>query len=221
MGRKCTRLLTVEQILAWADAHHARTGRWPHAGRGAVPEAPGLTWNAVNLALYYGRRGLPGGSSLDQLLRRCRGKGGRPPALAVDTIVAWAKAHHARTGRWPKTNSGPVPEAPGETWGRVNGALWEGHRGLPGGDTLAKLLDRHRWGFWTPEEDELLRTLPPAEVARRTGRTLLAVYVRCHELGLPDGLPAARHATRSGGGGLRGGGGGRRRGGRVTGEEYR
>jgi hypothetical protein len=21
--------LTVEQILAWADAHHARTGEWP------------------------------------------------------------------------------------------------------------------------------------------------------------------------------------------------
>jgi hypothetical protein len=109
--------------------------------------------------------------------------------LAVDNIVAWAKAHYVRTGRWPHRDSGPVLEAPGETWGRINGALWQGSRGLPGGDSLAKLRDRHRRGdFWTPEEDELVRTLPPAGAARRTGRTLLAVYVRCNELGVPDGL---------------------------------
>jgi hypothetical protein len=31
---------------------------------------------------------------------------------------------------------------------------------------------------WTPEEDELLRQLPAAEVAQRTGRSLAAVYCR-------------------------------------------
>jgi hypothetical protein len=31
---------------------------------------------------------------------------------------------------------------------------------------------------WTPEEDELARTLPPAEVARETGRTVEAVHCR-------------------------------------------
>ena len=40
---------------------------------------------------------------------------------------------------------------------------------------------------WTPEEDALLRRLPAAEVARRTGRSLAAVYSRRRELGLPDG----------------------------------
>jgi hypothetical protein len=39
---------------------------------------------------------------------------------------------------------------------------------------------------WTPEEDEALRTLPPAEVAAKTGRSLAAVYTRRWELGLPD-----------------------------------
>jgi hypothetical protein len=40
---------------------------------------------------------------------------------------------------------------------------------------------------WTPEEDDLVRTLPAAEVVRRTGRTLAAMYVRRSLLGVPDG----------------------------------
>ena len=40
---------------------------------------------------------------------------------------------------------------------------------------------------WTDDEDELLRTLPAPEVARRTGRTLAAVYCRRQDLRLPDG----------------------------------
>jgi hypothetical protein len=40
---------------------------------------------------------------------------------------------------------------------------------------------------WTPEEDELVRTLPPDEAAERTGRTLIAVWSHRRVLGLPDG----------------------------------
>jgi hypothetical protein len=40
---------------------------------------------------------------------------------------------------------------------------------------------------WAPEEDELVRSLPAAEAARRTGRTLAAVWHRRRVLGLPDG----------------------------------
>jgi Ni/Co efflux regulator RcnB len=40
---------------------------------------------------------------------------------------------------------------------------------------------------WTPEEDSLLRAFPAKEVARRTGRSLTAVYNRRIDLGLPDG----------------------------------
>jgi hypothetical protein len=40
---------------------------------------------------------------------------------------------------------------------------------------------------WTVEEDELLKTLPAEEVARRTGRTLTAIYTRRQRLGMPDG----------------------------------
>jgi hypothetical protein len=42
---------------------------------------------------------------------------------------------------------------------------------------------------WTPEEDELVRALPLAEVAGRTGRSLSSVYARRNELGV---APAGR-----------------------------
>jgi hypothetical protein len=40
---------------------------------------------------------------------------------------------------------------------------------------------------WTPEQDELVRTLPIAEVMRKTGRTRYAVLGRRHRLRVPDG----------------------------------
>lgn len=41
--------------------------------------------------------------------------------------------------------------------------------------------------IWTPEEDEMVRTLAVEEATRRTGRTLGAVYARRARLRLPDG----------------------------------
>jgi hypothetical protein len=120
------------------------------------------------------------------------------PRLTVEQILAWADAHQARTGRWPSSGSGAIPETHSETWAKVHSALWAGHRGLPGGDTLAQLLRRHQRNrrpapsglrTWLPAEDDLIRTLPPAEVARCTRRSLLEVHVRRSELGLPDALP--------------------------------
>ena len=59
--------LTVEQVAGWAEAHHARSGRWPTATSGPVEGAPGETWKAVATALEQGLRGLPGGSCLARL----------------------------------------------------------------------------------------------------------------------------------------------------------
>jgi hypothetical protein len=66
------------------------------------------------------------------------------PTLTVAVILVWADAHHGRIGRWPSCESGPVHGAQGETWGRLDAALREGARGLPGGSSLARLLDEHR-----------------------------------------------------------------------------
>jgi hypothetical protein len=142
----CRPPLTEGQILAWADAHYSRTGRWPRSLPIAILEAPDDTWSAVSSALRTGRRGLPGGSSLSQLLlaqRQVRSPGNAPP-LEIPRILEWADAFRARNGRWPTPQSGPIEEAPGETWSTVSNALIQGFRGLPGGSTIAKLLFEQR-----------------------------------------------------------------------------
>jgi hypothetical protein len=169
--------LTIPQILAWADAHHARTGRWPRFTDGPIPEEPGETWASVNVALQRGTRGLPGGSSLPRLLGRERGARRAPyrPPLTIPEILRWADAHLARTGRWPKAASGPIPEAPAETWRGVHKALRDGLRGLPGGSSLARLLHERRGTWYWSREDRSPMTIPQvlawADAFRgRTGR---------------------------------------------------
>jgi hypothetical protein len=140
--------LRVRQILAWADAHRARHGRWPSLRAGPIPEAPGETWYRVNLALYRGHRGLPRRSSIARVLAAHRGA--RLPGARNRTplnpakILEWADAHHARTGKWPNTRSGPMADAPGERCDGVQNALDVGYRGLPGGSSLTRLLAEQR-----------------------------------------------------------------------------
>lgn len=136
--------LTIETILAWADSFRARTGRWPSAGSGTIPESPGDTWDSINAALARGNRSLRGGTSLAALLQTHRGGSARQAksTLSVEQILAWAEDHRRRTGKWPSADSGPVLEAPSENWRALNTALQEGLRGLPGGDSLSKLRRR-------------------------------------------------------------------------------
>jgi hypothetical protein len=49
---------------------------------------------------------------------------------------------------------------------------------------------------WTPEEDELLRTLPIAKVVKKTGRSMMAVRTRRSRLGLPDARRRERECRR-------------------------
>lgn len=133
--------LTIPQILAWADAYHERTGQWPTMKSGLVDEAPHENWRAINYALYQGRRGLAGGSSLRILIGEQRGF---RPRLTVEQILAWADAHRKRTGEWPAVSSGMVYGVVGEAWQAINQALRRGSRGLPGGSSLSRLLDEQR-----------------------------------------------------------------------------
>lgn len=138
--------LTAAQILAWADAHYQRTGRWPKNNGGRLGGPVDETWKAIDAALRVGVRGLPGGSSLARLLAERRGVRNKSalPRLTAQGNPAWADAHHRRTGQWPTTNSGPVTGAPGETWPTIDSALRAGLRGLPGGSSLARLLAERR-----------------------------------------------------------------------------
>lgn len=138
--------LTEAIILKWAEAHYERTRRWPSVESGEVVDAPGETWIAINGALRRGVRGLPGGSSIHLLLANQRKErpSQYPISLTEEMILAWADAHHARTGQWPGHYSGTVVHGNGETWQGINEALSRGRRGLSGGSTLYRLLREHR-----------------------------------------------------------------------------
>ena len=148
-GRKRNRhtllRLSIKQILAWADADHRRTGSWPIESTGPVHEAPNEKWSALSQALSKGSRGLPSGGSLAQLLAtHGRKKSWHTPSrLSIKQILAWADAHHKRTGKWPIDGTGPVHEAPDEKWSALSKALGSGQRGLPSGGSLARLLAKH------------------------------------------------------------------------------
>jgi hypothetical protein len=64
--------LTLEQILAWADAHFRRRKTWPTQDSGRIAKSGGETWRRVDNALRLGLRGLPGRSSLSQALAKHR-----------------------------------------------------------------------------------------------------------------------------------------------------
>jgi len=156
----CLPPLSPKKMLTWADKHRHRTNEWPIIHSGPILDAPGETWSAIQNALVLGLRGLPGGSSLPQLLAEHRGvrNPSRPPKMTKRKILTWADAHFQRTGKWPSAHSGPIVEAPGETWRGVDRALADGGRGFPGGSSLSRLLDAHR-----PDRD---RTLSIEQILR-------------------------------------------------------
>ncbi len=139
--------MIVSEILAWADAFHAREGRWPGCGSGEIPEATGETWVHVDAALRQGRRDLPGGSSLARLLAERKGKrsSSRVPELTIPQVLAWADAHHTRTGRWPTSASGLISDSGGVYWFNVDNFLKRKAGGVRQGElSLYRLLSRER-----------------------------------------------------------------------------
>ena len=139
-------LLTVDEILTWVDLYYERTGEWPNQRSGPVADAPGEKWVGIDHALASGARGLPGGSTLANLLQENRGvrNEGNLPSLSEAQILNWAVAHHESSGDWPSQRSGPVLDASGETWRNIDASLKNGGRGLPGGSSIAKLLGQMR-----------------------------------------------------------------------------
>ncbi|MGH7193362.1 MAG: hypothetical protein ACREJM_07470, partial [Candidatus Saccharimonadales bacterium] len=137
---------SVEGILAWADEYHQQTGRWPNGNSGVIAGTPGETWGRVEKALRAGTRGLPGGWSLVRLFVEHRGVRSvrHLPSLSVPQILRWARAYFRKHGHWPSRDAGLIEDEPGENWRAVDAALKGGHRGLGGGSSLARLLQRRR-----------------------------------------------------------------------------
>ena len=80
---------------------------------------------------------------------------------------------------------------------RVGKAVARAHRGKSHSEETRRRMSEARRNRgtrppkagrpWTEQEDTLVRTLPAKEVAKRTGRTLTAVWCRRQALGMPDG----------------------------------
>ncbi len=66
------------------------------------------------------------------------------PKLTEEQILEWADAHKAATGFWPIMTSGKLIGVDGETWSAINQALMDGRRGLPGSNSLHRLLEQNR-----------------------------------------------------------------------------
>jgi hypothetical protein len=142
----CLPPLPEREIVEWARRHHRRYGRWPNQNSGPVDDVPGETWKNVHDALRRGGRGLKGGCSLPRFLEaRCGYRNpANPPRLTEQQILIWADAYSKRNGVWPTHESGAISRAAGETWRKVDNALRRGQRGLGAGNSIARLLARHR-----------------------------------------------------------------------------
>jgi hypothetical protein len=88
----------------------------------------------------------------------------------------------------------PSPEAVAKMRAKLVGRkLSAEHRQrIAEGVRRARLIPPAAGKPWSAKEEQLLRTLPAWEVAKRTGRSLMAVYSRRRTLGLNNGR-TARH----------------------------
>ncbi len=73
--------------------------------------------------------------------RRLRDAAPRP--LTIEEILELADEWRKRYGEWPTRDSGEIPGTR-DTWGAIDLALQRGGRNLPGGSSLARLLEAER-----------------------------------------------------------------------------
>jgi len=135
--------LTTDGIRQWVTEWYQRTGKYPTRNDGEIPGTNGETWAAVSDNLACGSRGLPGGSSLPRFLEQEFGVRNRlnPPQLTLAQITELITVWRERTGEFPCTKSGEIPDLDGITWRIVDKALRRGSHGLPGGSSLPQLLE--------------------------------------------------------------------------------
>jgi hypothetical protein len=130
-----------KHILSWKK----ETKEFPSSKSKEMVPGTVDSWRSFDVALVHGLRGLSGGSSLVKLMEKAGRKNiGNQPRLSEDTIVrlarAWKRSHEGR--RPGRHTSGTIPGT-GDGWMSMENALVKGLRGLPGGSSLAKLLDKH------------------------------------------------------------------------------
>jgi hypothetical protein len=144
--------LTKDLIIDWVHQHISKYNKKPRMLSGKIEFASGpykgITWSAVNSALWKGGRGLVGGSSLANLIAEefgIKNKMNLPP-LTEKIICDWVGKFIEKNKRKPTKSDGIIEfannEYKGETWKTINFSLLRGTRGLRGGSSLAKLIQQ-------------------------------------------------------------------------------
>jgi hypothetical protein len=137
-----SRHLTEEMILQGCYEWHNKYGQWPKAISGKIIEGvlSGNNWQAINLALSRGARGLPAGKYkgivdfLDQYgLKVSRYSVGR--RLTEEAILQGCHEWFAKYGEWPTKGSGEIISGilVENSWKMIHYALEDGGRGLEKG----------------------------------------------------------------------------------------
>lgn len=115
---------------------------------GWLPALPGNAWPQPSFSQRFARPSVE--VTRESMPRSKLRSTPRRPPLSIEEILRWADAYYERHGKRPAGDSGPIPEAPGESWNAVDRALVDGRRGLPAGSSIAKLLALHRPRWASP-----------------------------------------------------------------------
>ena len=136
--------LTIHQIIEWAKDHFGKTKEWPTYKSGNVLAEPSENWSAIRSNLVAGGRGLPKGLSVEKVLFDELGVVGvrAGKKLTEQRVLTFALMHYEETGSYPTESSDWILDGK-DSWPTISFALNQGLRGLPGGSSLAKLLQAH------------------------------------------------------------------------------
>jgi hypothetical protein len=161
---KAVRRESAEAVAHWWGIHRQTVWAWRKAlGVGATTEGTSWLWSDYTREPWAVRARRKGAAKARDPGRRAKiaaAKRGKPrPAHVREAVAASQRGRRLRAETRRKMSAAH----------KTRGTLVPGTR------------------LWTAEEDELVRTLPRAEAARRTGRTLGAVTDRRRTLELPAG----------------------------------
>lgn len=135
-------VLSEATIREWIIKEYEKTKRWPRPSDGQVQaEGINLPWKVVSAYLWVGKRGLPGGRRLGDLIEEVRAEYGQTTRRTIEDVKEAIYAHHLKYKTWPtRFTDTPVPGGRFTSWHAVNAALILGRHGLPKGGTLARVV---------------------------------------------------------------------------------
>ncbi len=147
--QKCNSVSLSEDLICfWIKQFIVKYGKKPTQQSGIIEFADGAyegdSWLCVSAALRNGGRGLPKGSSLSQLIEKRFGLKRQEygPRLTEESILDLIKKYIAKYDRKPNCKTGLVEGHENLTWSALNRRLEIGDKTLPGGSSLAKLIEK-------------------------------------------------------------------------------